>query len=78
MIDASLHTQLIFKSAVEKMDCDCNFRLGAVSQFVHKTGGRMTDKPKSDAAKEVPETVVNPQNGKRYLRGKFLGKVTTV
>lgn len=36
----------------------------------------MTDKrqPKTPEPKELPDVVVNPQNGRRYLKGKFLGK----
>jgi polo-like kinase 1 len=30
--------------------------------------------PRKPVLKEIPEVVTNPQNGKRYLRGRFLGK----
>lgn len=36
----------------------------------------MTDKVRQEVVKDVPEVVVNKENGKNYLRGKFLGKVS--
>lgn len=31
--------------------------------------------PKTPEPKELPDVIVNPATGKKYLKGKFLGKV---
>ena len=35
----------------------------------------MTSRKDELRAKEIPDVVVDPSTGKRYIRGKFLGKV---
>jgi len=37
-----------------------------------------TEKHEEPKAKEVPDVVVDPGTGKRYMKGRFLGKVDII
>lgn len=38
----------------------------------------MSSHNKEEAKKELPEYISDPNSGKNYIRGKFLGKVSVV
>lgn len=41
----------------------------------HFSPAKMSSHPKEEPKKEIPVIIVDPSTGKKYQRGKFLGKV---